>query len=307
MTTSNVFESHFHLLPGASLYYKILGPENKHLPFLVIVPATTGSTFFFEALATHLSTCFRVLLYDRRGYNRSHAEKALLATEHNLFQAHAEDLAALIEHVSPPAPGSQTPEPIHLFTSSASTAIVLELLMRKPHIIRKVVIHDPVLLSLSGESISSYFRRIPVITEARRGNFVGANAMVSKHLYTSSEWKLFRSSEVALHAAKNVTRRDLAYYFQTELAAIRSYEPDLRRLAEMLPCPGEKVVIVQGRDEAPELARVSGVKLADIMRVPIEGIVGGHVGYVTHVREFADELLGFLRPSRVSRNQAAKF
>lgn len=59
MTMTGIFESHFHLCPGASLYYRILGPENKHLPLLAIVPVSSGSTFLLETLATHLSAYFR--------------------------------------------------------------------------------------------------------------------------------------------------------------------------------------------------------------------------------------------------------
>lgn len=310
MTMTDIFESHFHLCPGASLYYQILGPENKHLPLLAIVSISNGTTFLLEALATHLSTHFRVLLYDRRGYNRSHTEKALLPTKQDFFKVHAEDLAALIEHVSPPpSPDSQTPEPIHLFTSSASSAIVLELLIQKPHVVRNLVVHDPVLISLSGEPSCTFFRQEVGLTcarEAQRHNLISANTVIGKHLYTPDEWRLFRSSEVALHVAKNISRRDLTYYLQTEIMAIRDYELDLHRLTAILPCPVGKVVIVQGRDAAPEMVRGSGARLAEFMRVPVGGIVGGHMGYATHVKEFAKELLGFLGAESVSGSEVAK-
>lgn len=307
---TGIFESHFQLCPGASLYYRILGPENKHLPLLAIVPVSNGTTFLLEALATHLSAHFRVLLYDRRGYNRSHADEALLPTKHDFFKVHAEDLAALIEHVSPPSsPDSQSPEPIHLFTSSASTAVVLELLIRKPHVVRKVVLHDPVIISLSGEPSCTYFRQevgLAHAKEVQKGNLVGANTVIGKHLYTPKEWKLFRSSEVALYATKKIPRRDVAYYLEFEVPAIRDYELVPFWLKAILPCPVGKVVIVQGRDAAPEMVRGSGANLSGFMRVPVGSIVGGHMGYATHARDFAKELLGFLGAESVSGSEMAK-
>lgn len=294
----NVLKSRLEL-PGVSVYYQTYCSENKDLPLLVVVPAANGSSLLFEGLATLLSASFRVVLYDRRGYTRSPADKACIPTKDSLFSVHAEDLASLITHISPLRPGSLMAEPVYVFTTSGSVPIVLELLMQNPFIIRQAILHDPVMISLCDRQQAALYWSlgIEIIQAAQKNDFVRASGMLKDVLYTKNEWKLFRSCDAALTTVKAITPHDLAYYFGTEIGAIRDYRPDMARLAEMLPCPKEKVVIVLGRDEATDIARVPGVKLASATQIPVERIAGGHVGYATHIKQFAEELLQLFMPS----------
>lgn len=296
---ANILESRLEH-NGASLYYRIYGPEKTNLPLLVVVPASNGSSIMFEGLATHLSASFRVVLYDRRGYSRSPADEDRIPAIDKLYEVHAEDLASLIKHVSPPPRGSFMARPVCLFTTSASVPIVLELILRNPYIIQQAVLHEPVIVSVCDRQRAASYWTLggEVVNAARKNDFTGASAILRKQLYTTNEWKLFRSSEAALNTAKAITPADLLYYFGTEVGAIKNYRLDVARLTDMLPvpCPKEKCVIVQGRDDRPDLARTPGIKLAEIMQTRVEHIAGGHVGYTTHIKQFADELLELFRP-----------
>lgn len=298
VTMASILESRLEL-PGVSLYYQIYGPENKNLPLLVVVPAGNGNSSLFKDLATLLSVSFRVVLYDRRAYTRSPADKDCVPTAQNLFTVHAEDLAALITHVSPLHPGSPMAKPVYVFTTSGSIPIVLDLLLRNPYIIHQAVLHDPVVVSLCDRQQAAQYWTLgsAIVQAARKNDFVRASSILKDQLYSKKEWKLFRSCDATLNTVKAITPHDLAYYFGTEIGAIKDYQLDAARLAAMVPCPKEKVVIVLGRDEASDLTRMPGVKLANVMQIQVERITGGHVGYVTHVQNFAEELMDLFKPS----------
>lgn len=68
------------------------------------------------------------------------------------------------------------------------------------------------------------------------------------------------------------------------------YMPDLEKLRQSRY--RDKLIVLRGREEGPELAREPVVSFAEALRIPLWDVPGGHVGYVTHAREFADSLPG---------------
>lgn len=269
---------------GASLYYKTIGAG----PLLVIIPVGNGTGLFYEPLASHLSSHFRVLLYDRRGHYRSPADKVPATDE--VFQIHADDIASLIEHVSSSPGKGGAPEPAFILSSSAYVCIALEILTTRPHLVNKLVIHEPVLASIVPDPIGAQFRNAAgqVMHKALEGDIIGASAMLFPQVHTNAEVDLYRKTSVCRQLAAKISPQDQGRWMATELPAARNYETDVAKLQQS-PYR-EKLIMICGADHAPSLARTPGLCLGAILRMPIGLAPGGHIGYVTHAREFAEYL-----------------
>src|SRR5262249_19642388 len=109
---------------GSSLYYE---EQGEGQPILLIPPAgSTASTW--GALPGDLAGAGRVITYDRRGYSRSGGEVVRSAV------AHALDAAALLEALEA--------GPAVVAGTSAGATIALDLAVRRPDLVRAVVVHE---------------------------------------------------------------------------------------------------------------------------------------------------------------------
>ena len=276
---------------GASLYYKTIGTG----PLLVIIPVGNGTGLFYEPLASHLSSHFRVLLYDRRGYYRSPADKTPATDE--VFQIHADDAAALIEHVYSSSRNGGAPEPAFILSPSVSVGIGIELLTTRPHLVNKLVLHEPVLASIVPDPIGAQFLSSTgrVLRKALEGDIIGASAMMFPQVHTKAEVDAYRKTSVCRQLAARISPQEQGRWLVTELAAAREFKPDVEKL-QRSPYR-EKLILICGTDHAPSLSRIPGLCLGAILRMSIGIVPGGHIGYITHAREFA-ECLGNLFVAR---------
>jgi pimeloyl-ACP methyl ester carboxylesterase len=109
---------------GCDLYYEEMG---EGVPILLVHPAgATASTW--GAAAEQLARIGRVITYDRRGYARSGGEPV------HSMSTHTTDAAALLEHLRS--------TPAVLVGTSAGAAIVVDLAVRRPDLVRVVVAHE---------------------------------------------------------------------------------------------------------------------------------------------------------------------
>src|SRR5215813_11123160 len=109
---------------GHNLYYEDKG---QGMPILLIPPAgSTASTW--GTLAGNLAGAGRVIAYDRRGYTRSGGEVVRSAAEHS------RDAAAVLAAL---AAG-----PAVAVGTSAGATIALDLAVRRPDLVRAVVVHE---------------------------------------------------------------------------------------------------------------------------------------------------------------------
>jgi pimeloyl-ACP methyl ester carboxylesterase len=109
---------------GCDLYHEVVG---EGVPILLIHPSgATASTW--GAATEELARIGRVIIYDRRGYARSGGEPV------HSMSAHTADAAALLEHL-------QTPRAVVVGTS-AGAAIAVDLVVRRPDLVRVVVAHE---------------------------------------------------------------------------------------------------------------------------------------------------------------------
>jgi pimeloyl-ACP methyl ester carboxylesterase len=120
---------------GTMLYYEIHGTG----PSVLCIAGTTGDAGHFSGLASQLADEFTVVTYDRRGNSRSPRPEGWTQTS---VPEQAEDAAALIQALQL--------APVAVFATDAGGRIGLDLLIRFPHLLRGVVLHEPVLPSVLG-------------------------------------------------------------------------------------------------------------------------------------------------------------
>jgi pimeloyl-ACP methyl ester carboxylesterase len=109
---------------GWNLYYEEAG---EGVPILLIPPSgATASTW--GSVIEELARIGRVIGYDRRGYARSGGDPV------RSVSTHTADAAALLEHLGTP--------PAVVVGTSAGAAIAVDLVVRRPDLVRAVVAHE---------------------------------------------------------------------------------------------------------------------------------------------------------------------
>ncbi|MDT7745178.1 MAG: hypothetical protein QOE59_4256 [Actinomycetota bacterium] len=119
-------------VPGARLHTEVRGSG----PLLVCVVGGNGDPTVFGPLAEILAPRWTVLTYVRRGFVRS---PVVGEAGPDKLGPDVEDLATLIERHGAPAV---------VLGSSSGAIVVLELLVRRPDLVRAAVAHEPPLINL---------------------------------------------------------------------------------------------------------------------------------------------------------------
>src|SRR5215471_13921540 len=109
---------------GCSFYYE----EQGEGPPILLIPPSGATASTWGALPDDLATVGRVIAYDRRGYSRSGGEVVRSAAEHTL------DAAAVLDALEA--------RPAVAVGTSAGATIALDLAVRRPDLVRAVVVHE---------------------------------------------------------------------------------------------------------------------------------------------------------------------
>ena len=163
---------------GCALYYEEVG---EGVPILLIHPAgSTASTW--GAATEELARIGRVITYDRRGYARSGGEPA------RSISTHTADAAAILE--------SLRAQPAIVVGTSAGAAIAVDLVVRRPDLVRVVVAHEfPWRFTRHVPSVSQLAALAKIGWLALRGRQSGAAETLLRSAYTyrdgGSAWDAF--------------------------------------------------------------------------------------------------------------------
>src|SRR6516165_2711048 len=162
---------------GSALYYEEKGGGP---PILLIPPAgSTASTW--GALASDLTGSGRVIAYDRRGYSRSGREVVRSAAEHAL------DAAAVLDALEA--------RPAVAVGTSAGATIALDLAVRRPDLVRAVVVHEAAWRALRHPSASGLGTLAKVQWLAWQGRYPEAAETLLRWVYAyregGSAWDAF--------------------------------------------------------------------------------------------------------------------
>jgi pimeloyl-ACP methyl ester carboxylesterase len=113
-----------HQGPGSSFYYQ----EQGEGPPVLLIPPSGSTASTWGTLAGDLAGDSRAIAYDRRGYSRTGGEVVRSVAEHT------RDAAAILDALAA--------RPAVAVGTSAGAAIALDLAVRRPDLVRAVVVHE---------------------------------------------------------------------------------------------------------------------------------------------------------------------
>lgn len=122
-------------VPGATLRYEVRGRG----PVLLLIAGGGGDAGIFEPVADALADRYTVVTYDPRGHSRSPLDGPDVDQR---VGEQADDACQLLAHVAPDG------APAYVFGSSSGAIVAVELLVRHPERLARVVAHEPVLVGL---------------------------------------------------------------------------------------------------------------------------------------------------------------
>jgi pimeloyl-ACP methyl ester carboxylesterase len=151
---------------GSSLYYE----EQGDGPPILLIPPSGATASTWGAVTGDLAAVGRVIAYDRRGYSRSGGEVVRSASVHAL------DAAAVLEalHASPAV----------AVGTSAGAAIALDLAVRRPDLVRAVVVHEAAWRALRHPSPSGLGTLAGMQWLAWRGRYAEAAETLLRWVYS---------------------------------------------------------------------------------------------------------------------------
>ena len=162
---------------GSNFYYEEQGDGP---PILLIPPAgSTASTW--GTLVDDLAGAGRIIAYDRRGYTRSGGEVVRSAAEH------ARDAAAVLDALEA--------RPAVVVGTSAGATIALDLAVRRPDLVRAVVVHEAAWRALRHPDASGLGALAGMQWLAWRGRYPEAAETLLRWVYSyrdgGSAWDAF--------------------------------------------------------------------------------------------------------------------
>ena len=254
-------------VPGARLYYETYGSG----PVMLMVPGASGSADNFQRVAQHLAAHYTVVTYDRRGFSRSQLDGPQnydyrLGTD-------ADDVRRLIEHVSG--------EPAIVFGGSSGAIIALELLVRRPSVVRTLVSHEPpaVRLLADGQKWIDFFSQVYDLY--RQSGMEPALKKFREHAFTESDRQAMAGAPKNEYTLANAT-----YWFEHELRQYPAVDLDL----DTLKARADRIVLTAGRESRGYPCYQVTVELAKKFGRDLIEWPGGHVGLLTQPAEFAQAL-----------------
>jgi acetyltransferase/esterase len=270
-------------VPGARLYTEVRGSG----PLLLGVVGGNGDPTVFGPLADLLAPRWTVVTYVRRGFVRSPVDGEV---GRDKLGDDVADAAALIERHGGPAV---------VLGSSSGAIVALELLVRRPDLVRAVVAHEPPLVSLLDDRDAVVARFDAVLATYRREGAQAAMAQFGEVTGVGVRRAAAdESHEVAEVPPEFVAMRERwpannAFWFDHEYGPYPVHEIDveaLRRHADRLVL----AVGSQSREEQQLASRPNLVLARELGLDPVE-VPGGHLGYVEDPAGFATALEGAVR------------
>ena len=258
-------------VPGAQLFYETHGTGRP----LLFIPGAAGTGESFGRVTVPLTAHYTVITYDRRGFSRS----ALHGPQDDVhrLETDADDVWRLLEHLSD--------QPVIVFGSSSGAIVALALLTRHPEVVRILAPHEPPAMKLlpDGQQWMDFF--LAVYGRYRESGHEAALQMFRERTFAALD------RQAMAHAPQNAqTRSNATYWFEHELRQYPAVELDL----DALKARAERIVLVAGTESRGHPTYEVTLELARRLGRALHELPGGHVGFLTHPTEFAQELLQVL-------------
>jgi pimeloyl-ACP methyl ester carboxylesterase len=261
-------------VPGATLYYEIRGSG----PVLLCIPGGPTDAGLFGDLADRLADRYTVVTYDPRGHSRSTLDGE---PEDIPVALHADDAAALLAEIGGPA---------NVYGSSGGGTIGLELVTRRPALVRTLVAHEAPVMELlpdaanwraTFENIYETYRTDGVFPAM--GKF-GAAVEEGGPKYSEEMQAVEPTPESQEMGARMAGNFEL--FLAHEIRQIGGYVPDL----DALRTASTRIVSAAGETSEQQGARRAAFALAERLGVPVTYLPGSHGGWGSDPQEFAERL-----------------
>jgi pimeloyl-ACP methyl ester carboxylesterase len=253
-TTANVL---------ADLHHEVRG----YGPPVLFISGASGDAGHFARTAAQLAGAFTTVAYDRRGCSRS---ARIPEGESMSIAAQADDAAALIAELEI--------APAIVFGTSGGGNILLELIARRPDVLRGAIVHEPGLLALAEATD----------TEAAEMQRIVGLAAVDPRRAMEAFIRKFTSDATFEALTPELRERILdngAHLFAQELPAFAGHVPD----AERIRTAGVPLRVLVSHDGAPQLVRATA-NFARQLEFEVGLISGHHAPYLQQPEAFAEEL-----------------
>ena len=256
-TTTGVLSALHHEVRGAG-------------PPVVFITGASGDAGHFARTAEQLAGEFTTVAYDRRGCSRS---APLPAGEMMSIAGQADDAARLIEELGL--------APAVVFGTSGGGDILLDLLARRPAVLRGAIVHEPAVIALTDAGDDD-----PLAPIAELASADPRAAMEAFHRLNTSD-ATFEGLDPQL---RERILRNGAGFFAQQLPAYRAFLPDVEGIrASRVP-----LRLLVSADGTPPLIGATE-RLARELALELESISGHHAPYLQQPEAFAEELRPILR------------
>jgi pimeloyl-ACP methyl ester carboxylesterase len=252
---------------AGELYHQVRGSG----PGVLFIPGASGDSGNFERVAERLADEFTVVTYDRRGNSRS---PALGAGQAMSIAAQADDTGALLEAVGV--------TPAVVFGTSGGGNILLDLVARRPGVVRAALVHEPALIAVGAAAQDATGSDLGPIFELAASD-PGAAMEAFVRRFTSDQTFDRLDSAVRERVLGNG-----ANFFANELQAFATYVPDIAAVS----ASGVPVRVLASRGSGDHQ---TCEWLAGKLGASIEYLSGHHAPYAQHPEVFAEELRPLLR------------
>ena len=255
---------------GAKIYYEVWGSG----PSVLFIAGATGDGGHFERVAELLSDEFTVVTYDRRANSRSPQDEDWESTS---TEEHSEDAARLIEALDI--------APAAVFGNSAGAIIGLDLLIRRPELVRGAILHEPPMTA----GMSNPEKMMAAIQQVVEGGMQKGGPRGGVEAF----WRFVAGDGTFENLDPQLRERMLGNgetFLGTELGVFTSYRPDEARPGAA-KIPARVMVRTEGAPFYEEAARW----LADRLNVELERLPGGHTPYFNRPEEMAETIRLLLR------------
>jgi pimeloyl-ACP methyl ester carboxylesterase len=265
-------------VPGARLHVETRGAG----PVVLCIVGGNGDAEVFTRMAAGLTGQFTVVTYDRRGFARSPLDEA--PDDATRLAIDADDVAQLVAHLGV--------GPVDMFGSSSGAMVGLEVLVRHPGCVRRLVAHEPPVLTLLPDAATWLATLDRVHATYLASGAAPAMAEFSAAVGMPPPPSPPPGAQLPPSVAALLARMPAnhAFWLAHELRVYPRWVPDLDALA----ASASKLVLATGRDSRGSVLGRTAPALAAALHLPIAEMIGGHIGYATNPAEFAAELAGLL-------------
>jgi acetyltransferase/esterase len=259
---------------NATIFYKIY---NEGKPILLMISGGTGDADSYESILPNFVDQYTIVTYDRRGYTRSPIDQ-LLEHETIDIETQSDDVSALIRSI--------THEPVIVFGSSLGAVIAIDLVIRYPDLVTKIIAHEPPLVRLIPEEEKK--GKAPEILENEHPldaikRFMASFGMVPTELTGQSGKPVTEESRIRKTA-------NAKFFLEHESDGVNKYKPDPVKLKAIVP----KTVFMAGKESKGNFLYAIAIKTASEYGIPFFEMPGHHVGYAQFPKEFSKALIDIL-------------